>query len=52
MKDEKRRHIFSNYLELWRSVSCGKHKVSDRKVQGIHKRGEMTATDFAKEVRG
>ena len=52
MKDEKRRHIYRAYLELWRSVRRGKHKVSDRKVQGIHKRGEMTAIDFAKEVRG
>ena len=52
MNGKTRRHIFSSYLELFRSVRRGKHKVSDRKVQGIHKRGEMTAIDFAKEVRG
>ena len=52
MNGKTRRSIMRSYVVFLRAVYGSKHKVSDRKVQGIHKRGEMNAIDFAKEMRG
>ena len=48
----KKRNILRAYLVLLRTVRGGKHKVSDRSYIGIHRRGEVTAESYAKEIRG